>query len=51
MRHTNIIVIKDAIILKKAREKEKLLKDIANTTASAERAQVSSFFDFAWKYK
>lgn len=28
MRHTNIIVIKDIIVLKKAKEKEKLLEGI-----------------------
>ena len=33
LRHTNIIVIKDVIIEEKVREKGRLSKDIADTTA------------------
>lgn len=35
---------------KKAREKEKLSKDIADTTALVEMAPTSSFINFAGKY-
>lgn len=34
--HTNIVAIKNIIILEKEREKEKLSKDIVDITASAE---------------
>lgn len=50
VRHTNIIVRKDVIILEKTREKEKLSEGPVDTTASAKIAQASSSIDLAWKY-
>ena len=47
MRYTNIIAMKDVIIWKKTKEKEKLSKGLADTTAPAEVAQASSPIDFA----
>lgn len=38
MYHTNTIIIKNIIILEKARKKEKLLKNIVNTIALAKIA-------------
>lgn len=38
VRHTNIITMRDVIILEKAREKKKLLEGLADTTAPAEVA-------------
>ena len=38
MRHTNIITMKDVIILKKTKKKEKLSESLADTTALAEVA-------------
>lgn len=35
----------------KTREKKKLLKAPEDTTTMAKVAQISSFIDFAWKYK
>lgn len=43
--NTNIIVIKNIIILKKFKEQEKLLIDILNTTALAEVAWELSLID------
>lgn len=51
MRHTNIIVIKNIIILKKVREKEKLSENIADITVLAKMAQTSSLVDLTQKYK
>ena len=42
--------MKDAIIEKKAREKEGLSEDIIDTTALAEVTQASSPVDFARQY-
>ncbi len=51
VRHTNIIAMKDVIISEKAREEEILsLKGIADTTALAEVAWVSSPVDLAGRY-
>ncbi len=50
VRHTNIIAMKDIIILEKAREK-KLLEGLADTTAPAEVAQVLNPIDLTWKYR
>lgn len=44
---TNIIVIKDIIILKKTRENKKLLESITNITVEAEVAQASSLINLA----
>ena len=51
MQHTNIIAMKDVIILKKTKEKEKMSKGFANTTALAEVAEGLSLIDLAWRYK
>ena len=48
--HTNIIAMKDVIILEKAREKKMLLESIANTTAPAKVAQLLSLIDLARRY-
>lgn len=48
--HTNIVVMKDMIIKEKVREKEKLSKDITDTTAPSEVAQKSSPVNLAIKY-
>lgn len=48
--HTNKIAIKDLIILKKVREKEKLSKSIANTIALVEMAQTLSLVDLTKRY-
>ncbi len=50
MQHTNIIAMKDVIILEKAR-KRKLSGGPADTTAPAEMARASSHSDLAWKYR
>ncbi len=50
VRHTNIITMKDMIISKKAKEKEILLEDIADTTVLAEVAWVLSVVDLAGRY-
>ena len=50
VRHTNIIAMKDVIIQEKTREKERLSESIADTTAPAEVARVSSPVDLAGKY-
>ena len=42
--------MKDVIIEEKAREKERLLEGIVDTTAQAEMAQTSSLVDLARKY-
>lgn len=47
MSHTNIIAIKDRIILKKAKKKEKLSETIINTTVVAKVAQKLSLVEFA----
>lgn len=51
IRNTNIIAMKNIIILEKAREKEKLSEDTANTTALVEVAKALSIIDLAWRYK
>ena len=48
--HTNIIAIKDVIISQKASEKEMLSETIADTTAPAKVAHVSSPVDLAERY-
>ena len=48
--YTNIIAMKDMIIEEKAREKERLSKNIANTTAPVELAQALSSINFTRKY-
>ena len=47
MRHTNIIAMKDVIILEKTRKKEKLSEGLTNITAPAKVAQTTSFVDLA----
>ena len=47
VRHTNIIAMKEIIILEKTREKEKLSEGPADTTAPAKVARVSSLVDLA----
>lgn len=51
MWYTNIIVIKDAIILKKAKKKTKLSKNHLNTTVLAKVSQKLSLIDVAQIYK
>lgn len=46
-----MIIMKDAIIPKKAMEKKKLLEGIADITVLTEVAQKSSSINFAKKYK
>ena len=48
--HTNIITIKDVIILEKTKEK-KLSEGPADTTVLGEVGQASSLVDFTWKYR
>ena len=48
--YTNIIAIKDVIIIEKVKEKKKLFEDIANTTVLAKVAQISSLVNFAEIY-
>ena len=48
--NTNIIVMKDIIILEKTKEKKMLSKGIANTIAPVKVAQVFSPIDFAKRY-
>ena len=50
VRHTNIIAMKEVIILQKAKEEEMLSGSIADTTVLAEMAQVSSFVDLTERY-
>lgn len=45
--YINITALKDIIIFEKAREKKKLLKDIAIITAPAKVAQGLGFINFA----
>ena len=47
MCHTNIIAIKNVIILEKSKKKEKLLEGPADITVSAKVARVLSFVDLA----
>ncbi len=49
MQYTNIIAIKDIIILEKAKEK-KLSKDLANITVLAEVAEALSLVNLARRY-
>ena len=49
--YTNIIALKDVIILEKIREKEKLSEGPADTTTPAEVAQASSSVDLVWRYR
>lgn len=51
MRYTNIMAIKDIILLKKAQEEEKLSKCIVETTLPAKMARASSLVDLARIYK
>lgn len=51
VHHTNIIVIKNAIILEKIRKKEKLLKSIINKLVLTKVTQVSSLVDLTRRYK
>ena len=48
--YTNIIEIKDVIIIEKAKKKKRLSKGITNTTTLAELSQASSLVDFAERY-
>lgn len=48
--YTNIIIIKDVIILEKTKKKEKLSIDIADITTLVKMAQVLSLVNFARKY-
>ena len=50
VQHTNIIAMKDIIILKKTKEKIQS-KSLVDTTALVEVAQVSRFVNLAWRYK
>ena len=50
VRHTNIIAMKDIISEKKAKKKEELLKDIADTTVPVEVSQALSLVHLAGKY-
>ena len=50
LQYTNIIAMKDVIILEKAREKI-LSKRPANTTASAKIAWALSSINLAWRYR
>lgn len=47
MCYTNIISIKDIIIFQKIKEKEKLLKNIMDTTVLIKRAQVLTYVDLS----
>lgn len=51
MYHINIIAIKNIIILKKARKKEKLLECIADIIIVAKVTHALSLIDLAWRYK
>ena len=51
VHHTNIIAIKDVIILDQVREKEKLSEKTAETPELAKVAQKSSSVDLALRYK
>lgn len=51
VHHTNIVAMKDVIILEKSRKKEKLSEDIMNTNVPTEVAWVSSSVDLIWRYK
>ena len=51
VRHTNIIAMKDVIILEKTRGKKKLSKGPADTIALAKMALALSLIDLAWRYK
>ena len=48
--HTNIIVIKDVIISKKARKEEIVSEGIVETTAPVEIARVLSIVNLAGRY-
>ncbi len=48
--HTNIIAMKDVLISNKVREEEMLSEGIADTTALAKVARISSLVDFAGRY-
>ena len=50
MWHTNIIAIKDVIILKKAQEEKILSEGIADITAPMKIDQVLSLVDLAGRY-
>ena len=45
------MVIKDVIILKKVKEKKKMLESPANTIALAHVIHTSNFVDLTWNYK
>lgn len=51
MYYTNVVVIKDVIILKKARRKEKLSKLISIITATVEMTWKSNLVHFDERYK
>ena len=51
MQHSNIIVMKNGIILEKTREKEKLSEDLADRSVLAELARASSPVNLAWRYR
>ena len=50
VRHNNILAMKDVIVIEKAREKKRLSKGIADTTAPAVMAWASSLIDLAGRY-
>lgn len=51
VRYINIIATKNIIILGRVRKKEKLSKNITETTTLAEMPWVSSYINFAWRYR
>ena len=50
VRHTNVIAMKDVIILEKTMKKEKLSEGSTDITALAEVARALSLVDLAWRY-
>lgn len=51
MRNTNIIEMKDRIILKKSKEKKKLSENIANIIMLIEVTKVSCLLDLVKRYE
>lgn len=50
MRHSNIIVMKDIILLEKVREVKKLLEGITDINVLVDMARVTNSADLALKY-